>query len=377
MVQMIISPNNDYLEFDQWLKEKECKKLLLVCDDSIRYMEAFCRHLEHLEMTGIPIVRFRDFQPNPQYESVRKGVALFRNERCDSIMAVGGGSAIDVAKCIKLYAFLPGDGSDGTWLCAVSLTSELPFLVMPTTAGTGSEATRYAVVYDQGAKQSVTSTNCIPDTVLMDPKALKTLPLYQKKATMCDALCHAIESFWSVNSTQESKAFSKAAIEGVLNFMDGYLANTEKGNAGMLLAAHMAGKAINITQTTAGHAMCYKITSLFRAAHGHAAILCNRVLFPWVLQNVEKCVDPRGKDYLIDVLHEISSAMGCTTPEQAAYKLEALFEALELEVPAASAEQFEELKKSVNLIRLQNFPVDLDEDTIDKLYHKILDGKVL
>lgn len=111
----------------------------------------------------------------------------------------------------------------------------------------------------------------------MDASVLKTLPDYQKKATMCDALCHAIESFWSVNSTDKSKEYSMAAIQNVMKHMDGYLANTDEGNAGMLLAANTAGKAINITQTTAGHAMCYKLTSMFSSAHGHAAILCDRV----------------------------------------------------------------------------------------------------
>ena len=92
---------------------------------------------------------------------------------------------------------------------------------MPTTAGTGSEAARYAVVYYDGAKQSVTSESFIPGTILMDPNALKTLPAYQKKSTMCDALCHAIETFWSVNSTEESKVYSRTAIEGVLANMEG------------------------------------------------------------------------------------------------------------------------------------------------------------
>lgn len=135
------------------------------------------------------------------------------------------------------------------------IPNAIPFIAMPTTAGTGSEAIRYAVIYYEDAKQSITSESFIPETVLMDSNALKTRALYQKKATIMDALCHAIESFWSVNSIEESKGCSRTAIEGVLEHMDGYLANTEEGNAGMLRAAHAAGKAINITQTTVGHAM--------------------------------------------------------------------------------------------------------------------------
>ena len=375
MEQRIITARDNYIEFDQWIQENGCKKILMVCDGSIWYMDGFNKHLEEVEKTGVEMIGFRDFQPNPLYESVVKGVELFNDEKCDSIMAVGGGSAMDVAKCIKLYSNLPGDGTDGAWLKAEIVPNSIPFIAMPTTAGTGSEATRYAVIYYNDAKQSVTSESFIPSTVLMDPNALKTLPLYQKKATMMDALCHAIESFWSVNSTEKSKEYSRAAIQAVLKHMDGYLANTEEGNAGMLKAAHTAGQAINITQTTAGHAMCYKITSLFHSAHGHAAILCDRVLFPWMVENTDKCTDPRGEEYLKATLDEIGRAMGCKDATEGAEKLRSIFDSLELEVPTATAEQFEILKNSVNPVRLKNHPIALDVDTIDILYHTILNGE--
>lgn len=363
---MIITPENNYKGLDEWLDDK--KKALLVCDGSIRFLDDFNKKLDSL---SVPIVRFSDFQPNPLYESVVRGVEVFRAEYCDSIIAVGGGSAIDVAKCIKLYSNLPGDGAEGAWLKAEIIPNNIPFLAMPTTAGTGSEATRYAVVYYDGAKQSITSESFIPETVLMDSKALKTLPLYQKKATMCDALCHAIESFWSVNSTDESKEYSRAAIQGVIEHMDGYLENTEEGRSGMLRAANAAGKAINLTQTTAGHAMCYKITSLFGSAHGHAAILCDRILFPWMIENTDKCIDPRGEEYLKKTLDEIGVAMGCADAKSGAGRLVGIFESLEFEVPKATEEQFEEMKISVNPVRLKNHPIELDVETIDKLYHEV------
>ena len=375
MEQRIITARDNYIEFDQWIQGNGCKKILMVCDGSIWYMDGFNKHLEEVEKTGVEMIGFRDFQPNPLYESVVKGVELFNDEKCDGIMAVGGGSALDVAKCIKLYSNLPGDGADGAWLKAEIVPNSIPFIAMPTTAGTGSEATRYAVIYYNDAKQSVTSESFIPSTVLMDPNALKTLPLYQKKATMMDALCHAIESFWSVNSTEKSKEYSRAATQAVLKHMDGYLANTEEGNAGMLKAAHTAGQAINITQTTAGHAMCYKITSLFHSAHGHAAILCDRILFPWMAENTDKCTDPRGEEYLKATLDEIGRAMGCKDATEGAEKLRVIFDSLELEVPTATAEQFEILKNSVNPVRLKNHPIALDVDTIDSLYHNILNGE--
>jgi alcohol dehydrogenase class IV len=154
--------------------------------------------------------------------------------------------------------------------------------------------------------------------------------------------------------------------------MEGYLANTDEGNAGMLHAAHIAGKAINISQTTAGHAMCYKITSIFHCAHGHAAMLCDRMLFPWMIENTDKCIDPRGEEYLSKTLEELSSAMGCGSAKEAAAKLVEFFDSLELEVPAATEEQIDILKTSVNPVRLKNHPVALDINDIEMLYRKIL-----
>ena len=367
MEQKIITSEHDYMELDDWLRGKE--RTLLVCDASLPFLEI----RRFFDGRAGKFVRFDDFQPNPLYASVVKGVSVYREQGCDSIMAVGGGSAMDVAKCIKLYAGLPGDGADGGWLSADPVSNDIQFLAVPTTAGTGSEATRYAVIYYDGVKQSITSESFIPGTVLMDSSVLKTLPLYQKKATMCDALCHAIESFWSVNSTAESREFSRAAIQGVLRNMEGYLANTEAGNAGMLEAAHTAGRAINITQTTAGHAMCYKVTSLFNCAHGHAAILCDRVLFPWMIRNTDKCIDPRGEGYIAGILDEIGRAMSCADAVSGAEKLDGIFRELGLEVPSATDAQYKELKTSVNPVRLKNHPIRLTAETIDALYHKILE----
>lgn len=364
---MIITADNNYAELDKWLTGKN--KVLLVCDSSLEFLDKFNRKLVSIHT---PIIRFSDFQSNPLYENVLDGVNLFRKEMCDSIIAVGGGSALDVAKCIKLFSKIPGTGEHGRWLNIEYVENDIPLLAMPTTAGTGSEATRYAVIYYEGKKQSITSDSIIPRTVLMDADTLKTLPDYQKKATMCDALCHAIESFWSVNSTDESKEYSRLAIQGVMEHMNGYLNNTEKGRAGMLRAANMAGRAINISQTTAGHAMCYKITGLFGCAHGHAAILCDRVIFPWTIHNTDKCIDPRGEEYLKQTLDEIGHAMGCENAEAGGRKLFDIFNMLSLDIPKASDEQYEELKISVNSDRLKNHPIALDSETIDKLYHEVL-----
>ena len=140
----------------------------------------------------------------------------------------------------------------------------------------------------------------------------------------------------------------------------------------MLEAANLAGRAINITQTTAGHAMCYKITSLFGCAHGHAAGLCVRALYKWMADNLDKCTDKRGQDYLKHALDEIGLALGCPDAKSGAEFFSYFFDSLGLSVPCATELQFEELKTSVNPVRLKNHPIALSENDIDTLYKRIL-----
>lgn len=365
--QSVIWLENDYTKVIRCFTEAGIRKLFLVCDNAFRYLK-ISGSLQELENNGVSVVRFDGFTVNPKYEEIVEGVKLFRREKCDMIFAVGGGSAIDVAKCIKLYANM---NEDSNYLEQQIVSNEIPLWAMPTTAGTGSEATRYAVIYYNGEKQSVTHMDCIPSVVFMDSSVLQTLPAYQKKATMLDAFCHALESFWSVNSNEESKRFSAQAIELILENYPSYLANQVQGCIGMLLAANTAGKAINITQTTAGHAMCYKLTSLYGIAHGHAAALCVSVLWSHMLQHTEECIDPRGEAHLKSVLEEIASVMQTATPKDAMECFEMMLDELDLEIPKMQAADFEVLKKSVNPIRLKNHPVKLTEDVINRLYHEI------
>lgn len=367
--QKILTADENYAVLDSCFSDFGVKKIMLVCDSSLPFLKISGYFGTLKERLDIEAVTFSDFKPNPDYSSVVKGVEIFNSQKCEMIVAVGGGSAMDVAKCIKLYCNM---NEKENYLTQKIVPNEIPFLAMPTTAGTGSEATRYAVIYYNGEKQSVCDESCIPSTVLMDSSVLKTLPEYQKKATMLDALCHSIESFWSVNSNEESKEYSKQAIKLILENIDAYFENDDIANENMQRAAFLAGKAINITQTTAGHAMCYKITSLYGIAHGHAAALCVSKLFGYMLENVDKCIDSRGVDYLKKTFDEIAYAMGTENAGAGCRRFASLLEGLELSVPSATKEELEILKNSVNPVRLKNNPVGLDLEAIDKLYHLIL-----
>lgn len=350
------------------LREFKAKKPLLVHDEAFSRLSVAAEVLS----VGVRFAYFSDFQPNPQYESVVEGIEVFCQNDCDAILAIGGGSAIDVAKCIKLFANM--DPSKN-YLEQPVVPNDIPLIAMPTTAGTGSEATRYAVIYYDGEKQSITHDSIIPGAVILDPRVLKTLPDYQRKATMLDALCHGIESWWSVNSTEKSRVFSEQAVRDLLRYKDSYLANEDDGNAGMLWAAHTAGKAINITQTTAGHAMCYKLTSMYGIAHGHAAALCVAKLWPYMLAHLDDYVDPRGQAHLQRVLEDLAHTFDCTKAEEAPIRFQELLDSLRLPMPKASARDYDVLASSVNPIRMGNFPISLSINTIRELYCSILNRK--
>ena len=273
---------------------------------------------------------------------------------------------MDVAKCVKLFA--PMDPAR-SYLEQAPGDSPVPLLAIPTTAGTGSEATHFAVLYHQGRKLSVSHPAALPDAVLLDPTALETLPLYQRKATALDALCHAVESFWSRRTSPESQAFSRQALALLLPSLEPYLENRPEGNAGMLQAAHLAGKAINLTTTTAGHALCYGLTGLYGLAHGHAAALCVEALWPFLLAHTGRAPQPAA---LEETLRALGEAMGCATAAEAAERYSALLARLALERPVLRPGDLGRLTDLVNLQRLQNTPIPLDRGDIETLYRQIL-----
>lgn len=356
-------------ELEKLFREKGARSILLVCGGSFRKQKLYGRILEAAEAAGAMLTEFSDFEPNPRYESVVKGVDVFLRKSCDFIVAAGGGSAMDVAKCIKLFWNL--DRKEN-YLKQEAVENTTPILAVPTTAGTGSEATRFAVIYYEGNKQSVHHASILPEYVILDPELLHSLPEYQRKATMLDALCHALESYWSVNATEESKSYAAEAIRQVFRYMDAYLDNEPAGNEGMLRASNTAGKAINFTQTTAGHAMCYKLTTLYGLAHGHAAALCVKVLWPYMAEHTADCIDPRGEAYFQKTLEELAQVMGCGDVEASIRKYNDMLEKLSLKVPVMNHEgELDMLKRSVNPDRLKNHPVLLTEETLESLYRQI------
>ena len=344
------------------------KKVLLVCDSSFSFLSIN----EDIESITIPYVVFNDFTPNPLYEDVCKGVDLFNSEHCDTILAVGGGSSMDVAKCIKLYCRL---SKDKLYLEQEYKDTSVKLIAIPTTAGTGSESTCYAVIYYDGKKQSVTHDSIIPNIAILEPQVLKTLPLYQKKCTMLDALCQGIESWWSVNSTEESKKLSKQAVETIMKWWREYIfENTEESAKQIMQAANLAGQAICITQTTAAHAMSYKITSMYKLPHGHAVAICLPEIWQYMLENLNSCIDNRGSDYLLKTFYQIATALGVSRLEDAILEFRMILNQMGMDSIVLDFKDIDIdiLTSSVNPIRLKNNPVCLNHQAIKSLYRKII-----
>lgn len=353
-----------YLNIDTVLHEIGSKQYMLVCDSSFPHLS--------IKDAFAPAALFDQFTPNPLYEDVCKGVELFNQHHCDAIVAVGGGSTIDVAKCIKLYCKMD---SSQNYLHQEYHDSGVPLIAVPTTAGTGSESTRYAVIYYEGKKQSVTHDSIIPNYAILEPSLLTTLPLYQKKCTMLDALCQGIESMWSVNSTDQSRTFSKIAIDLIMHHWQDYIEqNSAAAAEAIMRAANYAGQAINITQTTAPHAMSYKLTSMYGLPHGHAVALCLPEVWMYMLEHPEKCIDPRGKEHLEFVFEWLGQIMGCDSPYKGLMMFRAIMFSLDMPKPESNNREadLDILTKSVNPERLKNNPVTLIEETIRFIYNKIL-----
>ena len=345
-----------------------CEKPLLVCGHSF---DKLCIK-EEVKRIIPNHVLFHDYSPNPTYEQVCKGVDTFNLEECDSIVAIGGGSAIDVAKSIKLFCKME---KDRPYVEQNYQETGIKLIAIPTTAGTGSESTRFSLLYYNGEKISVNHDSIIPNVAILEGAVLKPLPDFQKKCTLLDALCQAIEAWWSVNSTDESKEYSREATEMIVANWEDYLFNyNDKVADAIMLASNLAGKAINIAQTTAPHAFSYKITSLYGTPHGLAVALSFPEIWQYMTDNIDKCCDSRGKEYLAETFMEIAHTMGVNTVDEAVKAFRDILSKMQLAKPHSKKREadIELLATSVSPFRLKNNPVELSLEAMRNIYDAII-----
>lgn len=217
------------------------------------------------------VTEYCDFSENPKFDDLIKGIELLKRSNADIILAVGGGSVMDMAKLIRFFAAYEGEVTGKNFN---KISDELPLIVLPTTAGTGAEATHFSVLYKDNVKYSVEHDSILPDYVLIYPPFTYGNNKYLTACTGFDALAQAIEAFWNVNATEESDAYAEKAIGLLWPNLPQLVNNpTESLRDKVSEGSYWAGKAINITKTTAPHAFSYPFTSFYGYPHGHAVAL--------------------------------------------------------------------------------------------------------
>ena len=364
MPQIFLDRDKMEQQLFQILDRLKLQRLMLVTGDYFEALPVSRGIQKAADRLGLEVMPFRGYSSNPRYEEILSGVRCFEKYGCQGILAVGGGSCIDTGKCIKAFSMRNKDGSD------------MFFMAVPTTAGTGSESTQFAVIYKDGEKWSVDDQGLLPGYVLLDGRNLETLPVEGKRAALCDALSHGIESFWSLKATDQSKEKAQKAIKMILEHMDAYWENDPLACEKVLEASNLAGQAINMTRTTAAHAMCYKFTSLFGVPHGYAVMLCLPEVWEYLMEHLEDCRDERGVQYLSDTLRDLSGCLGRETSREAVLFLKDLRKRLKFFCPRGITEdQLELMTDSVNIQRLDNFPIALRQDQLRKLYEQIIRGE--
>lgn len=364
--QPVFIGDEHFAEIANFFEFYNIKKPMLVCGSSFEKLYIN----KHIKSLKYEYIIFNEFSPNPKYEEVERGVTLFKKENCDGILAVGGGSAIDTAKNIKLFSVL---NTEKIYLNQSYKYSPIKMLAIPTTAGSGSEATRFSVLYYKEEKQSIAHDCIVPDGVLLFPQLLKTLPLYQKKCTMMDALCQCIEAIWSVNSNELCCGYAAKGAKLILKNYKSYIMGEDYANEQIMLGAYFSGKAINISQTTAAHAMSYKLSSIYDIPHGHAVALCLSVVWDYMYEAV------KDSDNQIGLLHKFKTIAEIFNQNEVAGAIDYfnnMLRELELFIPfTCNNKMLECIVKSVNPTRLANNPIALNEETIRDLYSTLLGHK--
>lgn len=265
------------------LKENNITNVLLVTDAHLAQTDLAARFLKILDKSGIKYTVFCDVKPNPTLKNVAEGLKAYEDNHCAGLIAFGGGSPMDCAKIIgaRVTNKKPVKKMKGLF----KVWRKLPFLLcVPTTAGTGSEATIVAVITDPENREkfAINSLTLMPDLCILDPELLTGLPKQLTATTGMDALTHAIEAYIGLIGTSYTDRQALKATKLILDnletsYHDG--ANLEARQA-MLLASHAAGKAFTRTYVGYVHAVAHNLGGFYDVPHG----LGNAVVLPWILE---------------------------------------------------------------------------------------------
>jgi len=271
-----------FQQLPEQIRELQAKRPLIVLDKQLAATGMKDQVIELLKKSGMEVQIFDKVDPEPKISLADEGAKLALKAKCDIIVGIGGGSAMDVAKAIAVLATNKGKAVDYLGLNKVPGPG-LPKIMIPTTAGTGSEVTFTSVFVrpDLKKKEGMNSPFLYPDLALLDPLLTVSLPPGPTASTGIDALCHAIESYTSINASPLSELLSMEAIALIAENLrtavhDGSnIAAREK----MLLGSLYAGLGLANAGVTAVHSLSYPLGGKYGIPHG----LANTVLLPYVM----------------------------------------------------------------------------------------------
>jgi len=252
-----------------------------------------------LKRAGIEAYSFDKVEQNPSIETVEAGTLLARKTSINFIVAFGGGSVIDASKAIAL-SYSTGEKIQ-TFIGNLDIKDNtIPIVALPTTAGTGSEVTKYAVLTDTKNKKKVVIAGpaLFPKIAILDPETLNTLPPNYVASTGLDALSHSLEAYLSKNSTVISDMMSRESLKIIMNNLPRAFAGDFEAKSWMMYASMLAGLAINVTGTTLIHAFGYYLTVHYGIPHGlaNAMFLISSVEYelPYVVSRIASVSEELG-----------------------------------------------------------------------------------
>ena len=261
------------------------KRPLIITDKGVRANNLLAPIEAAFEMADAAIVAiFYDVPPDSSLGTVRSAAKLYRENHCDAIIAVGGGSVIDTSKATNI---LVSEGGDDLlkYSGAHNLPKPLkPFFVIPTTSGTGSEVTMVAVVSDteKNVKMPFASYYLMPHAAILDPRMTQTLPPHLTAMTAMDAMTHAVEAYTCMAANPISDAYATAAVKKISTHLFNVLDNPSdaQGRLELAQASTMAGIAFSNSMVGIVHSLGHSLGAVVHLPHG----LCMNLFLPYVLE---------------------------------------------------------------------------------------------
>jgi alcohol dehydrogenase class IV len=283
------------------------RRVLVVTDKPLRELGVVDRALEGLEGQGLDIAFYDGVEPNPTFAQVEAGIAVLREHGSEVVLAIGGGSSIDAAKVIAAGG--SSDEDPRNWIGFGKVKHEvMPIYAIPTTAGTGSEATMGAVISDSDSHEKgvLSGSGLLPEATALDSDLMLGLPPAITAATGMDALTHAIEAYISIWDRGTRTEYSRRAVKLIFEHLrTAYEDGANRGaRDAMALAAYYAGIAINQVNVGNVHAIAHQLGGKYGIPHG----LANALVLPHIL---EFC-----RDDAQDRLAELGVLIGAAEPGQ-------------------------------------------------------------